>query len=389
TLTFSNLNAGDYCIRTYHVDMSYPGPSPLATFNVLVDGQVVSNGKTVGRDSFYPKMEGTAYFTFTCDGVNDVVIEFDDPELDEVWLNGFILMGDGTLSGGAGIAGNGCAATISKCVITNNLAICGGGLCDCDGLIENNVICDNRVYRTPLILIPPSYGGGLYDCDGLIQNNIIRDNVAEYMGYGGGLYGCDGTIWHNIISNNSADSGGGLLLCDGAIVNNLLVGNFVVEDGAIASCHGSISNCTLVGNYASNGSGIYDCYGSISNCIIWQNLNGMGQPEQMINCSTPTYSCIENWSAGGIGNINSDPCFADPDVNDFHLQSAAGRWDPNTKTWVYDDVNSPCIDAGDPNSHWTAELWPHGKRINMGAFGGTPQASMSLSDAGNIADLNN
>ncbi len=52
-------------------------------------------------------------------------------------------------------------------------------------------------------------------------------------------------------------------------------------------------------------------------------------------------------------------------------------------------MNSPSIDAGSPNSDWTAELWPHGKRINMGAFGGTPQASMSLSDAGNVADLNN
>ena len=55
--------------------------------------------------------------------------------------------------------------------------------------------------------------------------------------------------------------------------------------------------------------------------------------------------------------------------------------------WVYDDVNSPCIDMGDPESDWTAELWPHGKCINMGAYGGTPQASMSLSNAGNIADL--
>ena len=34
-------------------------------------------------------------------------------------------------------------------------------------------------------------------------------------------------------------------------------------------------------------------------------------------------------------------------------------------------------------------MWPHGKCINMGAYGGTPQASMSLSDTGNIADLNN
>ena len=41
------------------------------------------------------------------------------------------------------------------------------------------------------------------------------------------------------------------------------------------------------------------------------------------------------------------------------------------------------------NSNWTEELWPHGKRINMGAYGGTSQASMSLSNAGNIADLNN
>jgi len=56
--------------------------------------------------------------------------------------------------------------------------------------------------------------------------------------------------------------------------------------------------------------------------------------------------------------------------------------------WVYDDVTSPCIDAGDANSDWMGELWPHGKRINMGAYGGTPQASMSLSTVGNKADLN-
>ncbi len=57
--------------------------------------------------------------------------------------------------------------------------------------------------------------------------------------------------------------------------------------------------------------------------------------------------------------------------------------------WVMDDVNSPCIDAGDPNSDWTRELWPHGQRVNMGAYGNTPQASFSLSAVGNKADLNN
>jgi len=37
--------------------------------------------------------------------------------------------------------------------------------------------------------------------------------------------------------------------------------------------------------------------------------------------------------------------------------------------WVNDAVSSPCIDAGDPNSDWTAEPSPNGSRINMGAYG--------------------
>jgi len=157
----------------------------------------------------------------------------------------------------------------------------------------------------------------------------------------------------------------------------------------------------LVGNYASYGSGIYDCYGSISNCIIWQN--GAGIRQQIENCSTPVYSCIEDWNDTGIGNISTDPCFVSmgywqdmgtywqwvDDGSDYHLQSEVGRWDPNRNEWVADANTSRCIDAGDPNSDWTAELWPHGKRINMGAFGGTPQASMSPSSVGNRADLNN
>jgi Ca2+-binding EF-hand superfamily protein len=44
-------------------------------------------------------------------------------------------------------------------------------------------------------------------------------------------------------------------------------------------------------------------------------------------------------------------------------------------TWVQDNTSSPCINAGDPESDWSAEPRPNGKRINMGAFGGTNQAS--------------
>jgi len=94
------------------------------------------------------------------------------------------------------------------------------------------------------------------------------------------------------------------------------------------------------------------------------------------------------------GNIDVDPCFVDPghwDANgtpddpnddffaegDYHLKSQAGRWDPVSASWVQDDVTSPCIDAGDPNSPIGYEPFPNGGAINMGAYGGTAKASKS------------
>jgi hypothetical protein len=74
---------------------------------------------------------------------------------------------------------------------------------------------------------------------------------------------------------------------------------------------------------------------------------------------------------------------SDPNLWDFHLQSEYGRWDTNSQSWVNDSNTSPCIDAGDPNSDWAGEPWPNGKRINMGAYGGTEQASKN----GNPADF--
>ena len=111
-----------------------------------------------------------------------------------------------------------------------------------------------------------------------------------------------------------------------------------------------------------------------------------------------TYSNIRGgWE--GEGNIDVDPLFANPgywadaddpnivvepnDPNavwidgDYHLKSQAGRWNPVSKSWVQDDVTSPCIDAGDPNSPIGHEPFPNGGIINMGAYGGTAEASKS------------
>jgi hypothetical protein len=206
---------------------------------------------------------------------------------------------------------------------------------------------------------------------------VSGGNANSLNGYleGGGMYNSSGhpTIANCIFIRNMAFLGGGMY-------NN--------------NSTPTLTNCTCTGNMAAwDGGGMYN-YSStptVTNCIFWGNNHGQIRGSGV----NVTYSNIQGgWP--GEGNIGTDPCFVDPgywDANgiwvdgDYHLQSQAGRWDSNSQTWVTDANTSPCIDAGDPNLDWTAELWPHGKRINMGAYGGTPEASMSLSDTGNIADL--
>ncbi|MHC4637219.1 MAG: right-handed parallel beta-helix repeat-containing protein [Planctomycetota bacterium] len=193
-------------------------------------------------------------------------------------------------------------------------------------------------------------------------------NGIDSNDQGGGMYNYNSnpSLINCIFSRNSAGNLGGAMYC--------------------SNSSPAINNCTFTANAAgSDGGGMY-CFNSsnptLTNSIIWANL-----PDQIFGPSLVTFSCVQDLTTG-MGNINFDPCFADPCNADYHLKSEFGRWDPNSSSWVTDYLTSPCIDAGDPNSDWTAELWPHGKRINMGAYGNTPQASMSPSTAGNIADFN-
>jgi len=125
----------------------------------------------------------------------------------------------------------------------------------------------------------------------------------------------------------------------------------------------------------------------VLNNVIWQNEMYVSEDVFSGDYDIRFNDIQGGWP--GQGNIDADPLFADPENCDYHLKSQAGRWDASTRSWVKDEVTSPCIDTGNTDSDWKTELWPHGKRVNMGAYGGTAQASMSSSTVGNIADLNN
>jgi hypothetical protein len=256
----------------------------------------------------------------------------------------------------------------------------GGGLSRCHGIIQNNRISQNSAMM----------GGGLSDCAGVIRNNTIAHNLVGYLG--GGLHNCSGIIQNNtILCNSTVGHGGGLAYCAGTIRNNVIVCNLAPygAGGALHHCGGHIENNTIFGNSAGNGGGgLDDCDATVVNCIIWQN-----SPDQLREVLTVRYSDVQGgWPAEG--NIDVDPCFADvgywdpngtpEDANDdfwvngdYHLKSQAGRWDAKSQSWVKDDVTSPCIDAGDPNNPIGNEPFPNGGIINMGAYGGTVEASKS------------
>ncbi len=200
--------------------------------------------------------------------------------------------------------------------------------------------------------------------------------------------------------NQCASSGGALYAfdCDIAITNSLLINNRGNFGGAVRVASDSnltMTNCTLAANKALSmqGDGIY-CNNSnliAANSIFWKN--GKENLYAGDSNASVAYSVIDaNWP--GTGNLKADPCFVSFDINDpsdnwdFHLQSQAGRWNAADKSWGADANTSRGIDAGDPNGSYHYELWPHGKHINIGAYGNTSQASMSLDPAGNSADLN-
>jgi hypothetical protein len=246
-----------------------------------------------------------------------------------------------------------------------------------------------------------------------------------YEGLAGALEISNATIFESVqlsgcrfIGNRAAIGGGAILtLADTIAVNCLFAGNEAgVEGGAVLRAWGGqihLLSCTAAGNRAPKGQFLRDLVSNpsglfatrvvhLDNCIIsdggneiWNDLHGKLTIQN--TCFAGGRGAVHDpcdMLVWGPGNIDTTPQFADPgywDANgtpddpnddfwvdgDYHLKSQAGRWDAATDNWVTDDITSPCIDAGDPNSPIGYEPFPNGGRINMGTYGGTAEASKS------------
>jgi predicted outer membrane repeat protein len=304
-----------------------------------------------------------------------------------------------------------CCPSIRNCTFTGNAAHTAGGVYVAGARPEliNCAFLRNAGIVAGAIYVTSSRIGTPLTCEFVIGRCTFADNYARDNG--GAIeigYGNPVTIEDTVFIRNSAKTGGAIFVSTSGTAsmrNCRVIDNKASEaGGAIYSAVGKeleIASCTIFGNSAPIQQGprvrlvseleaLQAAPVRIVNTIIWNGENQIytGSSARM----TATYSDVQGgWL--GVGNIDSDPLFANPvnwdpntphDANDpwiagdYHLKSQAGRWDPNSRSWVTDDVTSPCIDAGNPNTPVGEEPQPNGGRINMGAYGGTDEASMSV-----------
>jgi len=225
----------------------------------------------------------------------------------------------------------------------------------------------------------------LVDASPVIRACTFADNAASQ--HGGAVCSLDGNpqfVECRFENNEARESGGAVYArSDGVTgIRCVFTGNTARTGGAVLVRGSSTwDHCTLSANEADQGPALacldpYNGAGNmqLSHCILRDGDSGISV--QGSGCVEAVYSDVQGgWP--GLGNIDIDPLFADPNSGDFHLKSQAGRWDEANGNWVQDDVTSPCIDAGDPNSPIGYDPFPNGGVINMGAYGGTAQASKS------------
>jgi len=330
--------------------------------------------------------------------------------------------------GGGAVRTDHCQVTVADCIFERNLAVPaydlsrpnvriaayggGGAMLNYSSSVQL-CTCTFKANTAGGAGAVSTAQGALFaeDCS-FLYNSAGFEPGAVFNGH------CVVDIARCIFVGNSADSTGAMMnisVTASTLTNCIFAGT----RGCAVSNLGStltIANCTIVDNRGSGVGSGGDSRVTLANCIIrGDRYDGPRLGSSKGSQVYVTHCNLEGGRGGvardthdphtlqwGPGNIDVAPLFAAPGywdpngtwekdddffvLGDYHLKSQTGRWDPNSANWVADDVTSPCIDAGDPDSPVGDEPAPNGGIINMGAYGGAAEASKSGSDVGTALD---
>lgn len=410
-----------------------------SAINNASDGDTiwVADGRHTGTENKNIDFKGKAITVKSEDGPDNCIIDcqnqgfgfyFRMGEGASSVLDGFTIT-NGNVSGrGGAIYCDGSSPKILNCIIIGNQAgKYGGGMYNFNN--SNPTLTNCSFIQNSVGTSSSDSGNGgaicnLVNSSPTITECIFVGNSATYQG--AGIYNEESSspiLNKCTFIENSSKNGGALYNFSNSnpvLTNCIFVDNSAEFGGAIQNASSinlepsitTLTNCTLFRNSAEKmGGAVMNSSGGasiVNNCILWYNddLDGTDESAQ-INNSTGSqntivnYSCVQGWAGNiqGIGNIDEDPLFFNIDKDDYHLKSAGWRWDILRQRWHYDSTTSPCIDSGNPGSPLKDELlftpddptnmWGINLRINMGAHGGTVEASMAPHNWNLLGDLNN
>ena len=147
----------------------------------------------------------------------------------------------------------------------------------------------------------------------------------------------------------------------------------------VSTCFMELVNCTIADGKDVGAEAVgSDSELTLKNCISWgHSVSGV------VNAASVAYSCIQE-PHEGAGNFVADPHWTGAPYYHLLTKRAGGAitdgWFGGTYNSLKTEKNSPCLDVGAPGSAGLdLEPHPNGRHVNLGAYGGTPWATKTLS----------
>jgi hypothetical protein len=247
------------------------------------------------------------------------------PKVEYCKVNGNITYHSSGSGGGISLL-NGASA--GHCIVSNNVAVFGGGL-----YLQNGAACK---YSDIIGNLGQSVGGGVRVLNtGLVENCRIMHNISPDCG---GVYlqaGNDIKLRNSLIAGNVSTGGNS-------------GGVYVYQGTGIV-----FQNSTIVSNYAAKyGGGV--CLSSattmVENCVVYFNKSGLAGAYSNFYHVTTDLICNNSCAAPSMDAYGVNNTVADPQFVAFAPDMDAGAWNFNLR------AGSPCVNTGTNQPDWMLDV---------------------------------